>query len=150
MRDQPHQNLWGEDPALVPFLGVPRSFCYATGVQNWCREKAHFGCWFHEFGKVTRLWTCVPICTLEELLQVVWKTSASPGSVGLQLSWRKLGCIHTEAHPCLGSTAPSPTSSPNLDPGIMERALGQQSGDKFSSSYTESVALLTQKTPLEL
>lgn len=151
MRDQPHQNFWSKDSALVLFLGVPRSFCCAAGVQNWYREKTHLGCWFCELRKVNHppLDLCVPKCTLEELLQVIWKTSASPSSVGLQLHWKKPGCLCTEAHPCLGSTAPSPSASSNLDPGIMERTPGQQSGDKFSSPYTQAVTLLTQKLSVD-
>lgn len=44
----------------------------------------------------------------------------------LQEAWLN----YSESHPCLGST-PLPRASANFRHGIMERALGQESGDQF-------------------
>lgn len=52
----------------------------------------------------------------------------------LQEAWLN----YSESHPCLGST-PLPRASANFRHGIMERALGQESGDQFSSTYIQGI-----------
>lgn len=104
-------------------------------------KKAHLDCWLSELRKFTlSLDLSAPICTFEELFQMISKTSNS-----------LLGSLTTsiESLPCLSSNVPSPSACLNVGHSIMERALGQESEDKFSSPYTQSISWLTLKTSLE-
>lgn len=105
-------------------------------------KKAHLDCWLSELRKFTlSLDLSVPICTPEELFQMISKTSNSPVG-GLTASI-------VSPFAAWALTFPPPSACLNVGHSIMERALGQESEDKFSTPYTQSTSWLTLKTSLE-